>query len=135
MKSKETKCAGGIIYNSKNEIVIVNQNNDSWSLPKGHIDLGETALNAAKREIYEETGIKNIRYIKSLGSFQRYRIGLDGKDDIKEHKTIQIYLFKSEQLELKPLDPNNPEARWVTIDRAYDLLSCTAKAERCPTAQ
>ena len=44
-------------------------------------------------------------------------------NDIKEHKTIQIYLFKSEQLELKPLDPNNPEARWVTIDRAYDLLT------------
>ena len=123
MKTKETKCAGGIIYNDKNEVVIVNQNHDSWSLPKGHIDSGESSLEAALREIYEETGIKNPTYIKSLGKFKRYRIGLDGNDDLSELKTIAIYLFKSNQINLQPIDPNNPEAIWVNVEEAYKLLS------------
>ena len=123
MKSKETKCAGGIIYNDKNEVVIVNQNHDSWSLPKGHIDPGESPLEAALREIYEETGIKKPTYIKSLGKFKRYRIGLDGNDDLSELKTIAIYLFKSNQINLQPIDPNNPEAIWVNVEEAYKLLS------------
>ena len=123
MKSKETKCAGGIIYNDKNEVVIVNQNHDSWSLPKGHIDSGESSLEAALREIYEETGIKKPTYIKSLGKFKRYRIGLDGNDDLSELKTIAIYLFKSNQINLQPIDPNNPEAIWVNVEEAYKLLS------------
>ncbi len=123
MKTKETKCAGGIIYNDKNEVVIVNQNHDSWSLPKGHIDSGESSLEAALREIYEETGIKKPTYIRSLGKFKRYRIGLDGNDDLSELKTIDIYLFKSNQINLQPIDPNNPEAIWVNVEEAYKLLS------------
>ena len=123
MKSKETKCAGGIIYNDKNEVVIVNQNHDSWSLPKGHVDPGESSLEAAVREIYEETGIKKPTYIRSLGKFKRYRIGLDGNDDLSELKTIAIYLFKSNQINLQPIDPNNPEAIWVNVEEAYKLLS------------
>ena len=49
---------GGVVLNINNQILIVNQNHDSWSLPKGHIDDGETKLEAAIREIYEETGIE-----------------------------------------------------------------------------
>ena len=48
-KTKYVDCAGGIIINSNKEAVIVNQNHDSWSLPKGHVDEGETILEAAIR--------------------------------------------------------------------------------------
>ena len=112
-KTKKVKCAGGIVINDCNQVVIVNQNHDSWSLPKGHIDPGENALDAAKREIYEETGIIDLKFVKELGSYNRYRIGLDGNDDLSELKTISIYLFTSRQQILKPIDPNNPFAKWV----------------------
>ena len=96
-KQNITESAGGIVLNRNKIVIIVNQNHDSWSLPKGHIDPGETKIDAAKRELYEETGIKNATLIKYIGEYGRYRIGLDGKDDMSEHKTIFIYLFKSNQ--------------------------------------
>ena len=91
IKTEKVICAGGIIINNNGKVVVVNQNHDSWSLPKGHVDNGETLLDAAIREIYEETGIQNPKFIKPIGSFGRYRIGLDGNDDLSHYKTIHIF--------------------------------------------
>ena len=126
MKTKniqKAECAGGIIINKLNKIAIVNQNHDSWSLPKGHIDKGETAIDAAIREIYEETGIINPTLIKKVGVYERYRIGLDGNDDLSELKRIHIFLFKSTQKILKPIDKNNPEAKWIDIKEVENYLT------------
>ena len=121
--TNKVECAGGIIINDQKEVVIVNQNNDSWSLPKGHIDNGETPIQAAKREIYEETGIKKLEYIRSLGSYQRYKIGLDGTDDLSELKTIYIYLFTTSQTTLTPIDPHNPYAKWIKYNEVENYLT------------
>ena len=103
--------------------MVKNQNHNSWSLPKGHVDKGETILDAAKREIYEETGIKDLKLIKPLGDYGRYRIGLDGQDDKSEFKTINIFLFTSNQKELNPIDPNNPEAKWIPYNKVENYLT------------
>ena len=118
-----TKSAGGVVLNVGKKILIVNQNHDSWSLPKGHVDPGETSLEAAKREIYEESGVNQLEYIKDLGSYERYKIGLNGKDDQEELKKIHLFLFTTKQTKLQPIDPINPEARWCTIDEAVNLLT------------
>ena len=126
MKNKEIKkviCAGCIVVNNKQEIAIVNQNHDSYSLPKGHVDQGESYLDAAKREIYEETGIEDLQYIKDMGSYSRYKIGLDGKDDVSELKKIYIFLFTSNQVNLVPKDPHNPFAIWANIEKVQELLT------------
>jgi len=122
-KTKYVQCAGGIIINKKMQVAIVNQNKDSWSLPKGHIDPGETELETAKREIYEETGIIKLQYVKPIGNYGRFRIGLDGNDDFSEHKTIHIFLFTSNQKILTPIDPHNPEAKWVDYNKVEKLLT------------
>ena len=88
-----TESAGGIVLGIDKKFVLVNQNHDSWSLPKGHIDPGENALDAAKREIYEESVIKKLKFVKKLGHYERYKIGLDGKDDHSELKRIHLFLF------------------------------------------
>ena len=118
-----TESAGGIVLNINKQILVVNQNHDSWSLPKGHVDPGETAFEAAKREIHEESGISELEYIKDLGCYERFKIGLDGNDDKGELKRIHLYLFKTTQMELKPIDPINPEARWGSIQEVHDLLT------------
>lgn len=121
--TKKVECAGGIILNNSNKVAIVNQNHDSWSLPKGHIDSGENPEIAAIREIYEETGINDPILVKKIGSYDRYRIGLDGKDDLSELKTIHMFFFKSNQKILVPIDKNNPEAKWVNINEVEKYLT------------
>jgi len=122
-KFNQTITAGGIILNEFNEVVVVNQNYDSWSLPKGHVEKNETILDAAKREIYEETGLQNILYIKDLGYYDRYRIGLDGRDDLTESKRIYVFLFSCKKQKLKPIDPLNPEAKWVLPKQVSTILT------------
>ena len=120
---KKTESAGGVVLNSKGEILVVNQNHNSWSLPKGHVDTGEDALEAAKREIYEESGIESLEYISELGRYERYRIGKNGGDDMTELKGITMFLFKTLLLKLAPIDSNNPEARWVRKEDVSALLT------------
>lgn len=120
---KKTVSGGGVVLNKSGQVLVVSQHGNSWSLPKGHIDPGEDARAAAERETKEESGITNLLYIKDLGSYQRYRIGIDGGEEKSELKTIIMFLYKTSQMELKPEDPDNPEARWVDVDRAEALLT------------
>lgn len=122
-KPKAAKIAGGVVINQDGLVVVVNQRRDSWSLPKGHIDEGENALEAAIREVHEESGISQLELIADLSTYQRYKLARGGGDDTSELKTITMFLFKTDQSLLKPIDPDNPEARWVNKNEVADLLS------------
>lgn len=112
-----------MVVNRRGEILVVSQHGNSWSLPKGHIDPGEDALTAAKREIREEAGIGQLVLLRSLGQYERHRIGLHGGDDLSELKTIHMFLFETTEQALKPQDSDNPEARWVAPEKVADLLT------------
>ncbi len=121
---RKSKVAGGVVINKVGKVLVVNQNGDSWSLPKGHVDFGETALETAKREIYEESGVKDLVLIRPLLTYKRFKLGLDGKDDKSELKEIEMFLFRTDyEGELKPIDPGNPEAVWLSRKEVADLLS------------
>ena len=120
---KETKSAGGVVLNNEGCVLIVSQHGNSWSLPKGHIEEGENTVSAAKREIYEEAGIGDLEFVRELGSYQRYRIGLNGGEDTSELKTIIMFLFKTKQELLKPVDTENPEAKWIVKEKVAGLLT------------
>lgn len=119
-----TESAGGVVLNPLNEVAVVSQRGDSWSLPKGHIDPGETAQQAAEREIIEETGITQLALIRELGSYERYKIGKGGEgEDTGELKRIRMFFYKTLQQALQPRDAHNPEARWVPIEEVAGLLT------------
>lgn len=120
---KKTETAGGVVLNKEGKVLVVSQNGNSWSLPKGHIEKDENGIEAAVREIQEESGVSQLEYLKPLGTYQRFRIGLNGKDDRSELKTIHMFLFSTDQEELKPTDPKNPEARWVPKSDVAKLLT------------
>ena len=111
------------MLNEKGQVLVVSQHGTSWSLPKGHIDPGEDALTAAKREIYEETGVNDLTLVRELGTYERHRIGIDALEDKSELKQIRFFLFKTAQETLKPLDADNPEARWVDKEAVAGLLT------------
>lgn len=59
----------GIIVCKKGKVLLcarADKQNDCWQFPQGGIDSGETIVDAAKRELFEETGIKNIKIIKEM---------------------------------------------------------------------
>lgn len=120
---KKTHSAGGVVTNNEGQVLVVSQHRTSWSLPKGHIDGGENALVAAKREIYEESGIRELELIRELGTYERHRIGVDGSDDPSELKVITMFLFRTGEKSLRPVDPDNPEAKWVERSKVAALLT------------
>lgn len=122
-RMKTTHSAGGVVLNTKGQVLVVNQRGRSWSLPKGHIEAGEEPLAAARREIYEESGIDQLELVRFLGSYERQKIGKDGGEDVGERKNLTFYLFRTLREALRPIDPDNPEARWVEPQHVADLLT------------
>jgi 8-oxo-dGTP pyrophosphatase MutT (NUDIX family) len=120
---KITESAGGVVLNSKGEVLVVNQHGNSWSLPKGHLDKGEDALTAARREIREESGVDDLELLDKLGTYERFRIGLDKPEDRSSKKRITLFLFRTPQMKLNPADPENPQALWVPREKVAELLT------------
>lgn len=111
------------MLDERGRVLLVSQHGTSWSLPKGHVEEGEDLLAAARREIYEESGLTRLELVKSLGSYDRHKIGRHGGDDQSELKTIHLFLFRTPETALAPVDPENPEARWVEPGEAAALLT------------
>ncbi len=120
---KHSYSAGGVVIGPNKKILVVSQNGNSWSLPKGTLEKNENVKSAAAREIKEESGITKLVFLKSLGTYERHRISLNGGDDKELLKTITVFLYSTPEIDLNPLDPNNPEARWVDIERVGELLT------------
>lgn len=116
--------AGGLVLNDKGEIVVVRQSHKfiPWSLPKGKIEPGEDVLAAAIREIKEEAGITELELVKKLPVYERPLVGKDGKNSA-EIKQFHYFIFKTTQTDLKPIDPANPEAIWISVDQLIDYLT------------
>ncbi|MCX8564493.1 NUDIX hydrolase [Mycolicibacterium mucogenicum] len=81
-----------------------------WSLPKGHIELGETAEQTAIREVAEETGLQGS-VLAALGSID-YWFVTEGR---RVHKTVHHYLMRFLGGELSDDDVEVTEVAWVPL--------------------
>ncbi len=89
-----------------------------WSLPKGHIEEGETPEQAAIREVAEETGI-NSEISRELGVIDFWFMA-GGK---RIHKTVHHFLFKEVGGTLTPQESEVDEARWFPLEEIVSLLA------------
>lgn len=81
-----------------------------WSLPKGHIEPGETAEQAAVREVAEETGIAG-EILAELGSIDFWFVA----QDRRIHKTVRHFLLRATGGELCDDDVEVAAVAWVAL--------------------
>ncbi len=93
------------------------------ALPKGHVDAGETAIEAAEREVREETGVVG-RPVRELGE-SRYWYRRDGQTI---PKSVRFYLFTYVEGDTADHDDEVEEVRWIGLRDAEREL--TYEAER-----
>lgn len=89
-----------------------------WSLPKGHLEAGESTEDAAVREIEEETGIRG-RVVASLGTIDYWFVA----EDRRIHKTVHHYLLEAAGGRLSDRDLEVDEVAWVPLDELRDRLA------------
>jgi 8-oxo-dGTP pyrophosphatase MutT (NUDIX family) len=81
-----------------------------WSLPKGHVEQGESRIQAAVREVAEETGISGV-VIAELGTIDYWFVA-SGR---RIHKTVHHYLLEAIGGELSANDVEVEEVAWIPL--------------------
>ncbi len=123
MQKIEAKSYGVIpIFKNKDGFYILlvkNSKGGHWGLPKGTPEKGEEPIDTAKRELFEETGIKDIHIKKDVTFEEKYDFE---QNNIIYNKIVVYYPgFVSEMTEGNQLDEID-ELKWVKIDEAGNIL-------------
>ncbi len=123
------RSAGGVVVRGEEVVVIVPTRRASdgskvVALPKGHIDPGENALQAATREVREETGIV-AEPVTELGE-TRYWYRRDGQTI---PKSVSFYLFEYIEGDTADHDDEVEKAWWIPLTDARSELSHAAERE------
>jgi ADP-ribose pyrophosphatase YjhB (NUDIX family) len=100
-----------------------------WSLPKGHLEDGETAEDAAIREVEEETGIRG-RVVAPLGTIDYWFVA----EDRRIHKTVHHYLLEAAGGELSDADLEVDEVAWVPLGELAGRLAYAGERRLAETA-
>jgi 8-oxo-dGTP pyrophosphatase MutT (NUDIX family) len=100
-----------------------------WSLPKGHLEAGESAEDAAVREVEEETGIRG-RVVAPLGTIDYWFVA----EDRRIHKTVHHYLLEASGGELSDQDIEVDEVAWVPLDELRERLAYAGERRLADTA-
>jgi bis(5'-nucleosidyl)-tetraphosphatase len=94
-----------------------------WAFPKGHIEAGEKSLEAARREILEETGIKNIRFLGGYREMIRFRFQWPPKTKDAEHRLKFVVHYLGEVFtSVVKLSEEHKAFKWVSYEEAIRLL-------------
>lgn len=116
--------AGGIVFRMTPdqrdiEILLIQDSKNRWTIPKGHIEPGETAKQTAVREIGEESGLKNVDVLAWLGKIHfKYR-----RLEKLVLMTTQVYLVQSLDKNERPTKEKWMNGiRWFSFSEALDAI-------------
>ncbi|WP_037363565.1 NUDIX hydrolase [Amycolatopsis orientalis] len=115
--------AGGLVVDPEREHAVLIGRLDRhgrllWSLPKGHIEDGETVEQTAVREVKEETGI-SARVLQPLGTIDYWFVA----QQRRVHKTVHHFLLEATGGELSDEDVEVTEVAWVPLAELETTLA------------
>ena len=115
---------GIIVLNNQNKIFVGKRKDnpgDKWQMPQGGVDKGEDFVTAMKRELMEETSIKNIKIIKEIEKIYQYElpenlIGVIWKGRYRGQKQkwfITRFLGKESEINLNTQNAEFIDWKWI----------------------
>tara|TARA_B100001123_G_scaffold12787_1_gene14859 strand:+ start:410 stop:883 length:474 start_codon:yes stop_codon:yes gene_type:complete len=118
---------GAIVLNNKNRVFVGKRKDnpvDKWQMPQGGVNKGEKLIDAMRRELEEETGIKNIKILKEIDGWSEYELpeNLLGKiwrgkyRGQKQKWFIVKFLGKDNEIDLKTSNHEFVEWKWLDIE-------------------
>ena len=124
----------GIIILNNNNQVFVGKRKDNpgnkWQMPQGGVDEGESFYSAMKRELFEETGIKNIKILKELEKIYQYElpenlVGIIWKGKYKGQKQkwfITRFLGKDNEININNKYPEFIDWKWIEQKKLPEVI-------------
>ena len=114
------KSCGAVVfrkYHGNTELLLIKHTiGGHWSFPKGHVEMGETEVETALREVKEETDIDVMidpTFRETVTYFPR-------KDT---QKVVVYFIGKAKNFEYVPQAEEIAEIRWVDIGHAVQMLT------------
>ena len=115
---------GIVLLNQENKVFVgkrIDNPNNYWQMPQGGIDKNESCVEAAKRELKEETGVKTTKIIKEFDDWLTYElpnylIGKIWKGRYRGQKQkwfIMKFLGKNEEINIKTKNPEFLHWKWI----------------------
>ena len=90
-----------------------------WDLPKGHIEKGEKELDTVKREVREETGLKDIKFIENFKERIEYFFRREEKNI---SKFVTFYLAGTKEKDVK-ISSEHVGFMWLLYEKAMGKLT------------
>ena len=130
---------GIVVLNEKNKVFVgkrIDNPENFWQMPQGGVDQNENLLQAAKRELEEETGIKSVELVKELKEWFKYDLPknllgkvLEGKYRGQNQKWfIMNFIGKDDEINIKTKNPEFLEWKWIQISE-LPKIAVTFKVE------
>ena len=114
------QAAGGLVQRTDNKLLFIFRNN-KWDLPKGGVEKKELIIDAAKREVIEETGVADIIVEKKIS--ETYHIFKKGK----RFRLKKTNWFKMSTTFMGKTNPQTEEGiektKWVSNKNIEDILN------------
>tara|TARA_B100001093_G_C26777865_1_gene993223 strand:- start:203 stop:679 length:477 start_codon:yes stop_codon:yes gene_type:complete len=124
---------GIIVLNKENKIFVAKRIDNSknfWQMPQGGVNEGEEFIDAAYRELAEETSIKNVTLIKELDGTLTYELpdhllGIIWKGKYKGQKQkwfLMRFIGEEKEIDIKTKNPEFLDWKWVNIDEITETV-------------